>query len=229
MKSIYFWLLLVSLFIVACKETDKTDEDPSGPESTLEQSVETTVAEKIARAHGIEHWNKVTQVNFTFKVSDSTGTIASRKWEWQPKEDKIRFFQQDSILEFNRKPNLAGEPKETDKKFINDVYWLLPYFKLVWDDGLEIAEVNGENQSAIIASYEGSGGYTPHDRYLIRYGKNLMFQEWEYYPSGAEEPRMVTTFEDYRDYNGIKIAHLHRVAQTDVRITFEDVDFKFEE
>lgn len=229
MKRIFYPIFLFLLTTtMACKDDKPKEPETDNVTSTDQLDEEKSIEQRIAEAHGISKWDKVEQVNFTFKVTDSTGTLASRSWEWIVRKDEVTLVQPEgNNISYTREENLAPEMEETDKKFINDIYWLLPYFKLVWDDGVEIAQETNQEQRTVIASYGDEGGYTPGDKYVIHYRPDFHFETWEYYPSGSREPRMVTTFEDYRSYGEIKVAHLHRVAGSDLRILFTDVDFKF--
>ena len=54
--------------------------------------------------------------------------------------------------------------------------------------------------------------------------ENMMINKWMYYPKGATEPAMTTSFEDYKDYEGIKIATNHRSQDGSLNIYFSDIN-----
>jgi hypothetical protein len=119
-------------------------------------------------------------------------------------------------VRFNRNA-LDSISKQYDAAFINDKFWLLAPYNLVWDEGTKISEK--ENQIApmskdtlnmLTLTYGDEGGYTPGDAYDFYYGKDFMLKEWVFRKGNAPEASMTTTWEDYEDFNGIKIAKMHK-------------------
>ena len=91
---------------------------------------------------------------------------------------------------------------------------------MVWDEGTKIST---PQKNMIRLEYTGDGGYTPGDRYDFTLDENQQIESWKYYPSGAQEPGMQTTFEDYKNFNGISIAQQHKSMDADLNIFFTDV------
>ena len=75
----------------------------------------------------------------------------------------------------------------------------------------------------ITLTYPDQGGYTPGDAYDIFYNDDFMIEEWVFRRGNAQEPTMATTFENYKDYNGIKIATDHKMADGNWNLNFTDV------
>jgi hypothetical protein len=80
----------------------------------------------------------------------------------------------------------------------------------------------------ITINYPEQGGYTPGDAYDIFYNDDFMIEEWIYRKGNSEEPTIATTFENYKDYNGIKIATDHKMAGGNWNLNFTDVTITME-
>ena len=74
-------LFLFFIVINHCCKTDKKEV----PDLAV---VESTILQKIANAHGFEHWKKVNQIEFTFNV-DRDSTHFERSWIWKPKSNDV--------------------------------------------------------------------------------------------------------------------------------------------
>jgi hypothetical protein len=81
----------------------------------------------------------------------------------------------------------------------------------------------------ITITYGDEGGYTPGDAYDFYYDENYMVREWVYRRGNVSEYSMVTTWEDYNNYNGIKIASDHKAPENAVHLYFTDIAVKTEE
>lgn len=155
---------------------------------------------QVANTSGLESWNDVNMVEFTFNVERNGETMASREWDWNPKSDQVTLNSNDETITYNRKQVNDSLAMSADRAFVNDVYWLLPQFKLAWDNGKEISYPESSEGKMVKVQYTGNDGYTPGDRYDMVIDENMMIDKWMYYPKGATEPAMTTSFEDYKDY-----------------------------
>ncbi|AZQ42758.1 hypothetical protein [Nonlabens ponticola] len=210
----HFCILILAIAIISCKNEKET-------ETSTESEKETSLAQQIANDSGIDQWNEVKQINFTFNVDRQGNQVASRAWQWNPQSDEVTLMAKNDTISYKRTA-IDSTAINTDRAFVNDVYWLLPQFKLVWDQGTEISNFETKKGTGITLQYTGNGGYTPGDRYdMIIADKEI--QEWSYYPAGSTEPAMTTSFEDYQNYNGIKIATDHKTPDGATRIYFTDV------
>jgi len=203
-----FALLILFTVITSCK-SDKS-------EATSKKQKELTVAKKIADAHGFKHWENVTKIQFTFRVDRDSIKGRSRTWRWFPKKDSINMGTGLRRFRYNRQ-NIDSLNLGADRAFINDKYWLLVPFQLVWDSTATISEpkmskapISKLDMNMITILYPNEGGYTPGDAYDIYYDENYMIKEWTFRKGNAELPSLSTTFENYNDYKGIKIATDHK-------------------
>lgn len=198
-----FLVLCALITLISCKKEEKK-----------EAIKELSVAEKIANAHGFENWDKVSEIAFTFNV-DKDSTHFERSWTWKPKTNDVRLISNQDTIHYNRK-NVDSTSIKADQGFINDKFWLLAPFQLVWDSGTTISEATQEKApisetilNKITLVYANEGGYTPGDAYDFYYDDNYMIKEWIYRKGNAEAPSMITSFESQKDFNGIKIALEH--------------------
>lgn len=221
MKSLYLGLICL-LLVSACKF--EKSETP-----TTEETKALTIAEKIANAHGFENWKNVSEVKFTFKVDRDTIKGSGRSWTWFPKKDSVLMKAGEQVVKFNR-AKLDSVPSNADRNFINDKFWLLVPFQLVWDTTATVSEPKttespiGKTLLDIITlTYPDEGGYTPGDAYDIYFDDNYLIKEWVYRRGNSEEPSLTTTFENYQDFNGIKIAIDHKMEGGNWNLNFTDI------
>ena len=117
-----------------------------------------------------------------------------------------------------------------DRKFINDKYWLLVPFQLMWDKGTTISDVTKEESpihktllNKITITYPNNGGYTPGDAYDLFFDDEVLIKEWIYRHQNQKEPSLVTTWENQQDFNGIKLSLEHVNAEGNFKLYFSNV------
>ena len=219
-------LLILSVLIIfsSCKQNEEKKESEQ----------ELTVAQKIANAHGFEHWNNVKTIEFTFggKMEEPN---SGRAWVWNPKTSDIKLNSDGKIVEYNRN-NMDSTSLKADRAFINDKFWTFIPFQLIWDDGITISEpiksvapISNENLNKITLLYSDIGGYTPGDAYDLYFDKDYIIKEWQFRRDNSEEASISNTFESYKDLNGIKIAQEHKKAEGDWNILIRNLKIELEE
>ena len=216
-KPLYLFLLLLSL--AGCKEEDRQELQQPVKEESHKQ-----LSEKVAAASGIENWDTVEKVDFTFNVERNGERVVSRDWSWKPKSGAITMTARDTTIAYNREQPMDSTSIGYDRSFINDVYWLLPQFKMIWDKGTDITYPEDGGKQLIRIKYTGNDGYTPGDQYDLVVDENNMITQWTYYASGSTSPSMITSFEDYQDHEGIKIATNHVSPDKSTRIYFTEIE-----
>ncbi|WP_040248334.1 hypothetical protein [Psychroserpens mesophilus] len=228
MTRLSSFLCFILLFS-ACK-TD-TKEQTTTVEADSELKTESTTAEKIALAHGFENWKHVNDIQFTFNV-DRDSSHFERSWTWNPKSDDVRLVTDTDTIQYNR-TSVDSLSINADKAFINDKFWLLIPFQMVWDKGTTISEsstavapISKTELNKITLTYGNEGGYTPGDAYDIYFDKDYIIQEWVFRKGNSEEPSMTTTFENYQDVNGIKFAHDHKMTEGNFNLYFSNIKIK---
>ena len=221
--------LIVALIatLVSCK-TEKKKEEKSA-------ETELTILEKVAHAHGYENWKSVEKISFTFNV-DRDSTHFERSWSWKPKSDDVISISGSDTLTYNRK-NMDSIAYKANAGFINDRYWLLAPFNLVWDaDNFEyehtfdaVAPISESPMQKLTVTYGSEGGYTPGDAYDFYLDEDFMIKEWVFRKGNQEEPSMVTTWENYTDQNELKLALVHKKPDENFTLYFTNVEVELNE
>ncbi len=221
------YIALLSLFAItiSCNENSKTATQDEA-EVTF---TPTTEAEKIAYANGIENWDKVTQLDFTFNVDRGGNTVAKRSWSWKPKQNEVTMTAASDTVTYNR-ASVDSTSMAADQGFINDKYWLLAPYQILWDEGTTVtvndsvmSPLSRKRSHKLTLLYGDEGGYTPGDAYDFYYGDDYRITEWVFRKANASEPSMITTFEGYEDINGLQIATDHKSEDGSFRLYFTDV------
>lgn len=221
MKKIATLFCLV-LLISSCKSDKKEKLNSVTDTSQL------SPAEKIANAYGFNNWKKISQISFTFNV-DRDSSHFERSWKWHPKTNDVILTSGNDTISYNRK-EMDSVSLNADKGFINDKYWLLAPFQLLWDQGASISEVVKEEApiskntlNKITLTYASEGGYTPGDAYDFYFGDDFLIKEWVYRKANSDTPSLITTWENNQDFNGIKLALEHIKLDGQLKIYFNNI------
>jgi hypothetical protein len=195
------------------------------------QEKETTIVEKIADANGFDNFAEVQELRYTFNVRVNDTLRTSRAWSWRPQEKTATLTTPDSIVSYNYETE-ASQHEAVDQRFVNDQYWLLFPFHLVWDEmewehtEQATAPISGEKMQRVTVKYPDGAGYTPGDMYEIYFGDDHMIREWVYLSGGSRERPFATTWEDYEEFGGLEIAKMHRSEDGSFELFFTDVSIE---
>ena len=200
-------LVLLGLLFIGCKTEKK--ETPPKEEKTYD------IVEKIANAHGFQNWKNIGELHFTFNVNRDSSHF-ERSWIWNIKDNKVTAISQNDTTTYQRS-KLDSTTNKINGKFINDKYWLLAPFNLVWDKGnytfdhqeKEMAPISKKPMHRLTIVYGTEGGYTPGDAYDFYFGDDYRLQEWVFRKENQPEASLVTTWEDYIEKDGLQIAQTH--------------------
>lgn len=220
MKNLIF-LLMLGCFLISCND-NKKEKETNAENPNLE------IHEKIAMANGFKEFDSISELKFTFKVKVNDTLRSERRWVWNLKSDKISLTEKDSTMSYTKKDSLEQEKKYIDQRFVNDSYWLLFPYQLKWSsaDFSEVktatAPISGEEMQMLTVSYPSEGGYTPGDSYDIYFDDDYMIQEWVYKAAGGGN-EMATTWEDYKDFEGVKISTMHKSKDGNFELFFTDI------
>lgn len=215
MKKTFLFCLFPILF-TSCNQNNSEEANRS-------------ITEKIAYANGFENFEDLEEIRYTFNVRTNDTLRTSREWKWEPQENLVTLTTPDSTITYNHKSE-ASAHEETDQRFINDKYWLLFPFHLVWDEmdyeheEQATAPISGEELQKVTVIYPEDGGYTPGDVYEVYFGDDHIIREWVYMPGGDTSRSFATTWEDYQDFNGINIATMHRSEDGNFELFFTDLE-----
>ena len=222
MKSTFFLVICLSISFLACKTEPKKTvvAEPEPPKSILE---------KIAIAHGYENWKTVKEFHFTFNV-DRDSTHFERSWIWKPKTNEITAMNAKDTLTYLRK-EMDSVAYKVNAGFINDRYWVLAPFNLVWDqNNFEYEHVEGVKapisynpMQKLTIVYSNEGGYTPGDAYDFYFGNDYILKEWVFRKENQEEPSMTTTWENYVEMEGLLLAQDHKKPEGGFNLNFTNL------
>lgn len=200
------------------------------------QSKTETFAGKVAEAYGLTSFAKIKSIAFTFNVKTKKVNI-SRSWYWEPGTNKVTYKgpgKDGKILTYSYTTGQVDKNDQmktfVDAKFINDQYWLLFPFHLVWDKkaeltdkGLKTSPIGRKQMRCLEVKYPPSaGGYTPGDIFELYIGKDDLIHEWIYREGGKKDGRALT-WEGYKNYGSLNISTLHNVADKSFRLWFSDI------
>ncbi len=193
---------------------------------------EDTILEKVANANGLQNWKDVEEIKFTFNVDRDT-THFERTWTWKPKTNDITATSAEGTIDYNW-ASMDSIANKTNAGFINDKYWLLAPYQLVWDannvshthNKESVAPMSKKAMQKLTIVYGGEGGYTPGDAYDFYFGDDLIIQEWVFRKSNQAEPSMITSFEDYKMLKGLNIATMHKMGEGNFKLYFTNLEVK---
>ncbi|WP_298481329.1 hypothetical protein [uncultured Maribacter sp.] len=222
MKNIIFFLGLFILFNFSCK-TDKKQKEITPKE------VVPSIPEKIAYASGFKNWEKVKEIQFSFNVDRDTSHF-ERKWIWNTRKNKVTRIIKSDTVSYKRN-TLDSISTKINGGFINDKFWLLAPFNLVWDSKnytythseSSISPLAKEELQKLTIVYGNKGGYTPGDAYDFYFDQGYKIKEWVFRKGNQEEPSMTTTWEDYLIEHGIHIAKMHKKEGDNFKLYFTDL------
>ena len=225
MRIVFFALVASLLF--SCKNNNSNVDETL---KTNNEETSLTPAQQIAQSTGLSVWDDVEEIQFTFNVNRFGEKIMDRNWTWNVKSGLIKLKSKQKEVVYYRNKKMDSTALNADQAFINDVYWLLPQFKLVWDKGTTLstpiikqAPISKDSLNMITILYDNKVGYTPGDAYDLYYDQNNTVREWTYRKENDSLPTMQTTFEDYQSYEGLNIATNHITLDGDTNIYFSDI------
>ena len=225
MKKISLLFLAVTL-LMSCKNDQNSQETVNN--GSTEPREEMTPQKEIAMANGLKEFDNIENLEFTFNVEVNDTLRSSRHWKWNTKTGKISMTEKDSTITYTKNDSVSESVKYIDQRFINDTYWLLFPYQLEWSDANiskvseKAAPISGDTLQMLTASYPSEGGYTPGDSYDIYFNEDNMIQEWVYKSANGKR-EMPTTWEDYEDHKGLKIAKMHQSPDGSFKLFFTDI------
>lgn len=206
-------------------------------QGALSPALAEDVRQRIAVSYGIDHFDQVEQIQYTFNVKFGDKSV-TRFWIWEPKVDKVTFKAGSSqeFISYNRQEiNDASSEKlkQIDAWFINDNYWLLFPFRVAWDSRVKVEDIGsqelprvGGRARCIVVTYPSTGGYTPGDVYELFLDDEYKLTHWVYRRGGSPERNRITTWEDYRRVGPLTLSLMHQGPEGNFRLWFTNVGVK---
>jgi hypothetical protein len=185
------------------------------------------ILEQIAKTYGIDSWDQIQAIRYTWN-GEITGLFkAAHIWEWEPKTNKVSYEGKDkdgkpvnvTYIRTDLSTQSDAVKNEVDPSFINDNYWLLFPFHAYWDttatvtdQGMHKLPVGSGSAELVVVKYPTeAGGYTPGDTWDLYVGKDKLVKSMVYHRGGPKKPSLVTaTWAGYKKAGPLLISTEHR-------------------
>lgn len=181
------------------------------------------IAEQIAKAYGLDSFGQIDAIRYTFNLPIFK---VSRTWTWEPKANRVTYEGNDKdgkpVKVTYVRSQIDSQPenvkKEIDPGFINDQYWLVFPFHMVWDTGATVEDkgmqkVPGGTGSArhVVVKYPSDVGYTPGDTWEFYVGSDNRIQTMVFHHGGTTKPNLVhATWTGYKSAGPLLISTEHQ-------------------
>ena len=185
------------------------------------------IIENIAKAYGLDSYENIEAIRYTWNIEITGLFKASHKWEWEPKTGKITFestgkdgkpvkVTYDSS-QLNSQPDQVK--KEVEPAFVNDNYWLLFPLHAYWDksaavtnEGMKKLPAGAGSGTLVSVKYPSeAGGYTPGDTWNLYVGKNYRVEYLAFQHGGDKKPsRVNATWVGYKKAGPLLVSTEHR-------------------
>ncbi len=195
--------------------------------ATLGAQQRPPILEKVAKAYGLDSWDKIDAIRYTWNVDIPGLFKAAHFWEWEPKTGKITYEGKDKdgkpvkvTYDSSHLSSQSDQVKnEVEPSFVNDNYWLLFVFHAYWDksatvtdQGMQKLPIGAGSATLVSVKYPAeAGGYTPGDTWDLYVGKDNRVQAMVYHRGGPKKPGLVTAmWAGYKKVGPLLISTEHR-------------------
>ena len=189
------------------------------------------LAQQIGEATGSESWRDVRRLRFTWTFAPKN---VSRSYDWDVPAGHVSVSEDGAQVQVRVDgTDLTRDTTKAHESFVNDHYWLLFGLRVLWDSDVSLSRearssVPGfpelQVTEALVVQYQGDGGYTPGDRYVLYLGEDSRLpRAWSYHRAGAGEPTLVTTWQDYVKVGGLTVPTRFVAADGTTFITVSDI------
>ncbi|MBA2432570.1 MAG: hypothetical protein H0V56_10730 [Chthoniobacterales bacterium] len=187
------------------------------------------LATEVWKASGGENWANVKEVRFTFVVEENGKELASvqHQWDVAAGTDRVQWKGKDLTVNLGA-PGEGEDEKAAYARWVNDSYWLLAPLKVL-DPGVKHShegtkETQGVACELLRLSFE-QVGLTPTDQYLLYIDpQTKLVRAWDYIPN-PEKVRH-STWENYQQFGGLKLATEHNFEGKTIRFTAVAVEMR---
>jgi hypothetical protein len=185
------------------------------------------ILDRVAKAYGVDSWDQVEAIRYTWN-GEITGLFkAAHKWEWEPKTEKISYEGTDKAgkpvkvtYDGSHLSSQSDQVKnEVAGSFVNDNYWLLFVFHAYWDksamvtdEGMKKLPMGAGSAELVSVKYPPeAGGYTPGDTWDLYVGKDNRVEYLVFHHGGTEKPSLVNaSWTGYKKAGPLLISTEHR-------------------
>ena len=150
------------------------------------------ILDKIAKTYGIDSWEQIEAIRYTWNGEIPGVFKLSHAWEWEPKTGKVSFEGTGKdgkpvkvTYDSSQLNSQSDQVKnEVEPAFVNDNYWLLFPLHAYWDKSATVTD-QGIKKLPV-------DGYTPGDTWDLYVGKDNRVQAMVYRRGGNKPPLLVT-------------------------------------
>jgi hypothetical protein len=184
------------------------------------------IAEQIAKTYGIDSWGQIEAIRYTFNLNvPAIKLTLSRTWTWEPKADRVTYEGKDKdgkpVKVTYVRSQLDSQPdnvkKEVDPGFINDQYWLVFPFHMIWDTGAAVEDKGMQklptgkgSARQVVVKYPSNLGYTPGDTWEHYVGPDNRIQQMVFHHGGSAKPNtVVATWAGYKKAGPLLVSTEH--------------------
>jgi hypothetical protein len=202
------------------------------------------IAEQIAKAYGLDSFGQIEAIRYTWNAQ-FPGVNISRTWVWEPKTGQVSYEGKDkdgkpvkvTYLRSQLNSQPANVKDEIEPSFVNDQYWLIFPFHVVWDSSPAVADAGkqklplgkGTAEKVVVKYPAEAGGYTPGDTWELYVGKDNRVQEFIYRRGGPKKPGVViASWAVYKKAGPLLVSTDHRGTAdgNPLHLFFSDVAVK---
>ena len=201
------------------------------------------IAEEMAKTYGLDSFGQIEGIRFTFDA-ELPGLKLSRSWEWNPKTDTVSYQGKDKtgkpVTATYQRSQLGSQSEaiktKIDPAFINDQYWLLLPFHLIWDgsatvtdQGMHKLPLGTGSAEQVVMKYPSQGGYAPGDTWELYVGADKRVEQMVYRRGGSGKPGIVIAKWDGHKKAGpllISTDHHGTADGKPLRLSISDVSVK---
>jgi hypothetical protein len=182
------------------------------------------IVEKVAQTYGLGSFGQIEAIRYTFNVQ-APGLDLSRSWMWEPKTDQVTYEGKDKsgkpVKVTYLRSQLGSQPAEVkddiDPGFLNDNYWLILPFHIVWDTdaavedaGMQKLPLGSGSAEMVAVKYPSEGGYSQGDTWDLYLGSDGRIEEMAYRAGGPAKHVVITTWADYKKAGPLLVSLDHR-------------------
>ena len=190
------------------------------------------ILEQIAKTYGLDSWDQVQAIRYTWNADIPGLFKAAHAWEWEPKTGKISYEGKDKdgkpvkvTYDSSHLGNQSDQVKnEVEPAFVNDNYWLLFPFHAYWDTSATVTDqgtkklpVGAKSATLVSVKYPAeAGGYTPGDTWDLYVGKDQRVEYLVYHRGGPKKPSLVVaSWAGYKKAGPLLVSTEHRGTADD--------------
>jgi hypothetical protein len=185
------------------------------------------ILENVAKTYGLDSWDKIEAIRYTWNGEIPGLFKASHTWEWEPKSGKISYEGKDKdgkpvkvTYDSSQLNSQSDQVKnEIEPSFVNDNYWLLFPLHAYWDtsatvtdQGMKKLPIGSGSAELVSVKYPAeAGGYTPGDTWDLYVAKDDRVLAMVYHRGGDKKPSLVTaSWAGYKKAGPLLISTEHR-------------------